>query len=442
VAWRINSKTVLRSGAGVFYENLDRDQSSTGFSQTTNYTASLDGGRTPSACAGGTCASGPPTGPYSLVNPYPNGIAVPPGASAGPMAGIGNGVSFNPPHYKMPRTYQYSLGFQRQLPFGMVADLSFSGNKQIFADYDFDMNWPEGAAGLALQSKAIEDPTFYSTTVNNPFYGILPSTSGRGASPTISRSGLMQNFPLWGGMTNAGVQGASFRSDALHVKVEKQAFGNTNSAGGVLTYIVSWTFGKEYEKNHRLDNSWNTTQPLYYEISNQDKTHSFSFSGVWDMPMGKGRRFLTSANPVVNTIAGNWRLDWILSYVSGYPVAWPNLINYCGYWEAPVKDENHWFNNDKACYAQQPSNSMRALPDRFPGNIRQHQAPQLNMALAKDFRFGERWRLNFRGEGFNVSNTPIRSGPSTSYTSSDFGMLGPSQRNFPRFFQLAGKLYF
>src|SRR5262249_23161070 len=146
VAWRIGEKTVLRTGAGVFYENLDRDQAAVGFSQTTNYTGSLDGGRTPSACGSNACASGPPTGAYSLVDPFPQGFAAPEGAKAGPFAGIGNGVGFNPRHYKIPRTYQYSFGFQRELPYGIVADVSFSGNKQIYAPYGFDMNWPEGAA--------------------------------------------------------------------------------------------------------------------------------------------------------------------------------------------------------------------------------------------------------------------------------------------------------
>ncbi len=443
IAWRLGSKTVLRTGAGVFYENLNRNQSNVGFSQSTSYTASLDGGKTPSACINNACASGPPSGPYSLVDPFPNGYAVPEGASAGVMAGIGNSVTFVNRHYKIPRTYQYSFGFQRELPKGIVAEVSFSGNKQIFATYTFNLNFPEGASGLALQNAAIADTTFYSTTLNNPMYGVLPATSSRGQSPTISRSSLLQLFPMWGGMGSDGIQSAGYRSDAVQTKLEKRAFGSgSDSAAGTLTWILSWTFGKEYEKNHRLGADWDTTQPLYSEISNQDKAHSFSFSGVWDIPVGKGRHFATDSSGVVNHVIGGWRADWILSYVSGYPLGWPNLINYCGEWHAQVQDENHWFNNDPKCYADQPSNTLRTLPDRFPGTIREHQRPQLNAAMAKDFQITERWRLNFRAEGFNVTNTPIRTNPNTTRTSADFGKLGFSQKNFPRFFQLAAKLYF
>jgi len=209
-----------------------------------------------------------------------------------------------------------------------------------------------------------------------------------------------------------------------------------------MTWVLSWTFGKEYEQNHRLDATWNTTQPLYYEISNEDRTHSFSFSGVWDLPIGKGKQLLNVSNRVADKIASNWRADWILTYVSGVPVGWPDLINYCGYWAAKNQDENHWFNNDKSCYVQQPSNHLRDLPDRFPGTIRQPTVPQLNAAIEKTINFSERYRASVRFEGFNVSNTPMRATPSTTLTSTDFGVLGKSQRNFPRFFQLAAKFYF
>jgi hypothetical protein len=439
LAWRIREKTVLRTGFGVFYENLDRNQNQNGYSQSTDYVGSLDG-QYPSACAGpNTCLTGPPTGPYSLVNPFPNGFAIPPGASAGPMVALGNSVSYVPRHYKVPRTYQYSFGFQHQLPKGMVVDLSFSGNKQIYGTFDFDMNWPEGAAGLALQNQGIADASFYNTQLPNPFYGILPANSGTGQSTTRSRQQLMQTFAMWGGMSS-NIQGAKYRSEELQLKVEKKV-GGENSTGGAFTWIVAWTFGKEYEQNHRITAGWDTTQPLYYEPSNQDKTHSFSFNGVYDLPFGKGRHFANSARGILNHAIGGWRADWILNYVSGYPIGMPNLINFCGEWKAKEQNENSWFNNDPKCFADQPSNTLRTMPDRF-ASIREHQKPQLNAALTKDFQISERIRLNLRGEGFNITNTPIRTNPSTTRTSADFGKLGFSQKNFPRFFQLAGKVYF
>ncbi len=32
------------------------------------------------------------------------------------MTNVGNGIGFDPPHFRIPRTYQYSFGFQHELP--------------------------------------------------------------------------------------------------------------------------------------------------------------------------------------------------------------------------------------------------------------------------------------------------------------------------------------
>jgi len=64
------------------------------------------------------------------------------------------------------------------------------------------------------------------------------------------------------------------------------------------------------------------------------------------------------------------------------------------------------------------------------------------VAIAKDINFGERYKVNFRAESFNISNTAIRPGPSTTFPSTTFGVLPESQQNFPRLVQLALKLFF
>jgi len=478
-AYRVGDKNVIRGGFGVFYQSdTSNNNSQTGFNLTTNYNSTFDNGLTPSACnnpsGSNFCSSGVPTGPYSLVNPFPLGLGAAAGPSAGALANVGQSSTSTTLHYKIPRTYQYSLGIQRQLPKNMVLDVSFAGNYNLYTDYGVDLGHIQDAAGLANQQLAINDPTFFSRSVPNPFVGILPATVGNGVNTTISASSLLNNYPMWNGYTNSDIAGEVFRSDAGQMRFEKRSF----SEAGVFTWVFSWTFSKEYALLCCLGNSWQTatgatfqlapggtggtlvTYPLQspkdnlqYQMDSNNKTQEFAFSGVWDLPIGKGRKFGNSVQGVADKLISGWRMDYIFSYISGFPIGLPGGINYCGdytHYVDPVtgkrtgQTDQHWFNNNPACYASYPSNATdQQLPPRFSGNVENPAAPQLNFAIEKNTTFGERYKVALRAEAFNITNTAIRPGPgSTTFTSPTFGIIPNNQQNFQRLVQLALRFFF
>jgi len=488
LAYRVGNKTVIRGGFGVFYQSDTKNNNSqTGFSVSTPYINTFTGGQFPSACinplvSGNPCTGGVPTGPYSLVDPFPTGLASPTGPAAGALANLGNGINGDMLHYKIPRTYQYSLGVQRQLPGNIVLDVSFAGNYNIYTDYGQNYGNPQNAAGISLQQQAINDPTILSRQVPNPFLGVVPSNFGLGSSATISASTLYNNYPLWdtnqalnGGFTQNDVAGEVFRSDALQVRVEKRAFGTADSKAGIMTFVLSYTFNKEYALLCCLGQSWQTTtganlqlspngqtatlvtypmspkQNLSYQYDSANEPQDIAFNGVWDLPIGKGRPLLNTVTGVADQLVSGWRFDYILTYISGNPVSLPNAVNFCGQYTeyvdptsgALVPQSNaHWFNNNAKCYATFPSNAINSmLPPRFSGNVENPAVPQLSVALTKTFSIKDRANLTFRAESFNVANTPLLGGPqSTSFTSPVFGVIPNSQNNFPRNVQLALKL--
>jgi hypothetical protein len=487
-AYRLGDKTVIRGGFGVFYQSDTKNNNSqTGFSVTTPYLNTFDGGLLPSACSnplvtGGPCASGAPTGPYSIVNPFPTGLAAASGTSAGALANIGNGTNGDMLHYKIPRTYQYSLGIQRQLPKAFLFDVSFAGNYNIYTDYGQSYGNQQNAAGIALQQAAMNDPTFFTRQVPNPMYGIVPSNYSLGSSTTVAASTLFNNYPLWGGFTQNDVAGEVFRSDALQVRLEKRAFGNAGSALGVMTIVFSYTLNKEYALLCCIGQTWQTTtaatlqlspngqtgtlvthqqnpkQNLSYQFDSANQPEDFAFNGVWDVPIGHSRRYLNGLTGVADKITSGWRVDWILTYISGNPVSLPGAENFCGQYTTYAatsgpfqpagsllpQSNAHWFNNNAQCYQAFPAQSINsALPPRFSGNVEQPTAPQLSMAIAKTTAIHERYNLTFRAEAFNALNTPILGNvQSTTFTSPVFGVIPNSQNNFPRNIQLALKLSF
>lgn len=437
IAWRILRKTVLRAGGGLYYQSPTQNDTRTGFTQRTNYVTSNDSGRTFTACATDPikCSSGP----FSLTTPFPQGIEPVPGSSLGLKTNVGNGAGFDPPRFRMPRTYQYSFGFEHELPHAILVEASYAGNYQIHVTSSFN----QGRWSFEDNDLGVSDNRWLETRMPNPFFGIIPAR-GIGTSPAINRSDLLRPDPIFPDITNNLVQNGHYRYDALQLKVEQRVLGGKTS--DILTWGISYTFSKAFEMNHRLNN-WNAKEPLIYELDNTDKPQSFAFHGVWDLPFGKSRWLAT--NPVSTPIIGNWRFNWIFTYSSGYPVGWPNNVNICGDWHAKKQDEDHWFNNARSCYASKadfPKFTPRTLPDRF-ADIRNPSKPQLNIALEKTFPFTERYKLQFRAEAFNVTNTPIRPGPDTGFcdeakSDCNFGKLPKRQQNFPRVLQLAGKIFF
>ncbi len=426
VAWQITPKTVLRAGGGLYYQSPTQNDTTNGFAATTDYVTSTDG-MTPIAGAN-------LSGPYSLVDPFPDGIRRPSGSADGLLTNVGRGVSWDPARFKIPRTYQYSFGIQQQLPGNILAELSYAGNYQIYINLGTNFNeWY-----MSDFNKSFADTNYASTQVPNPFYGILPRNGGQGQNPTISRRELLRPNPIYQGMTDNLTQWGKYRSDALQTKIEKRVLGSEST--GVLTWVLSYTFSKGFETNHRLQN-WNFEEPLIKEIDYQDKPHMLSFSGVWDLPFGKNRKFLNSSNPAVSKLASGWQGVWIYTYTSGYPTGWPDLVNSCGEWHAANQDRYHWFNNDKSCYKTRQSYTLRVVPDRF-SDIRNPATKQLNLALEKSTYIGERYRFVLRGEAFNITNTPGYAGPETSYSNQRFGMLPQNQQNWPRLVQFSGKIYF
>ncbi len=432
LAWQLRPKTVLRTGFGIFYRSQTQENTTTGFTQTTDYKASVDG-FTPSARG--------VTGPYSLENPFPDGLLPVAGSSLGLLTNAGNGISYDSRKVPMPRSYQYSFGIQREIVWGIVLDVSYSGNYSVHDTYGLAINDPGALTQNAIgyRNSAIADTLFYDTQLKNPLAGIVPANVSFG-NATISRNNLLRPYPLFNGITANTIPKAHYRYDGLQTKIERRAFSSKGT--GVMTFVVAYTFSKGFEQNHRL-NTWNYQEPLIYEIDNQTKPQTLAFSGVWDLPIGTNRKFLSVQNKAAKALVNDWRYTWIYTYYSGNPTGWPDLVNNCPSWQYQGTGDpfQHWFNNDKSCYKTRTANTPRVVPDRF-SDIKNPSSPQVNMAIDKTFPITERIKTQIRGEVFNLSNTPLYAGPETNFSSPRFGMIPAGQQNFPRFIQFAAKIIF
>lgn len=190
-----------------------------------------------------------------------------------------------------------------------------------------------------------------------------------------------------------------------------------------------------------------------------DVRHSFVASGTYDLPFGRGRTYMSSANKLTDSVLGGWSFNWILTLHSGNP----QTIN-CTYTTAA----------DMGCFALYTGQSLYANQsvEHFynaaaftnPGVVTQvgqtNYGPlgggntqvsgpgfhRLDFSLFKSFPITEHKRFEFRVEAFNLTNTPNFALPSSTnfLDTVDFGKITATvdNPNDPRELQLALKFYF
>ena len=185
-----------------------------------------------------------------------------------------------------------------------------------------------------------------------------------------------------------------------------------------------------------------------------DQTHTLKFATIYDLPFGKGQRWMTDG--ILNQVLGGWRIAAIQVYNSGTPVALsrnnplpifneqtrPYVTSYDD-WRAPVGSGGFdpgrdRFLKSRAEFPVQPNDFGNVT--RFNPKVRTFPGMNENISLAKTFRVGEIIRVDLRGEAFNLFNRTIFGTGATSLDSAALGVV-TNQGNTPRQMQVGLKVY-
>ncbi len=421
-AWKAWPQMVVRGGYGVFRNPLGVDRqgiSQPGFSVRTNLIPSLDNGLSFRA---------------TLQNPFPEGVQQP--APVSLTTFLGRGVSFAPEFRKTGYQQRWSLSIQRELPGRMLGEIGYVGARgtRLGVSREFDPVPRQYYSTSSERDQAVIDRM--SAAVPNPFFG-LPEFAGTGLSGrTVNRAQLTRPYPHFTSLTSVDDVGFSWYH-SLQVRFEKRF-----SRG--LAFNASYTFSKLMEATSFL----NDTDPIPEAvISDSDRPHRFATAAVWEVPVGRGRRYGARLHPWLNAAVGGWQLQVIYQAQSGPALGFGNII-YRGHLHDIVLPRNQrtidrWFNTE-APFERDPRRQLawniRTFPTRLTG-LRGPGDNYWDASLAKVFPIGERVRLQLRTNWEGATNTPQFGNPNTSVTSTLFGMI-TSTRGEARRIYVGAKLMF
>jgi hypothetical protein len=172
-----------------------------------------------------------------------------------------------------------------------------------------------------------------------------------------------------------------------------------------------------------IQNSWNPK--LNKAVSDFDARHLVNGDLVYDIPVGRGRKYL-GGNALVDGFIGGWTYAGLVRWTSGLPFSlfepgWTTNWQLEGYGVKTkyVKTRKHYdystgseqvFDNPSAINnTVESSQALVRLP--YPGEAGQRNAFRgdgffdLDSTLTKAWKIGEWGKLKFQAEVFNVTNT-------------------------------------
>jgi hypothetical protein len=192
---------------------------------------------------------------------------------------------------------------------------------------------------------------------------------------------------------------------------------------------------------------------LEKSIGQFDQTHSLKLSTLYELPVGRGRRYRLRG--FLDHLAGGWRVGAIMSYMSGFPVALsrnnplpifnavtrPVVTSYDN-WRDPVEGKfdpavDRFL--DRSVFPAQPNEQFGNVT-RFNPKVRAFPGFNENISVAKSFHLGEVTRFDLRWEAFNILNRVQFGTGNLNLNSNAFGVVN-TQVNTPRQMQVAIKVY-
>ena len=316
------------------------------------------------------------------------------------------------PFYHTPTIYEWSVSVQSQLTQNWALEVGYVGNRGVHTDNAHQ--W------------------------------------GNQAYPGVGDVQPRRPWPDFNIMLYDTTDGIS-NYDGLQAKVTKR-FSNGFQA------LISYTFSKALDRNGgnsdfvsapQNDNN----QRADYSLSDISIKQRLVLSPIWQLPFGKGQRFLNNGG-LSNALAGGWELSGIITFQDGFPfsvLANQDYSNTGAYAPRPDRICNgggpqtvaEWF--DVNCFSTDAlSQALANGTPRF-GNAGRNiligpGVQQWDVSVIKRNPITEKINLEFRAEFFNMFNHPNFGTPGATIATNSFGQLTSAAS--PRDIQFGLKLKF
>jgi hypothetical protein len=384
---------------------------------------------------------------------------------ATPPCGLQDGLAFNEtidPTLKTPYSIMYNFGVQRSIPGDMIIKANYVGRlgRRLLAQTDAEqiIDFPDSVSGqlfseafgeIVKEIRADPDPTHVQ--LQPWFENVVAPGIGAGAGYANNTQflasvlgGLFQNGDFAdfnqaiSSITPQNVGMATqFSENSFH---DNQGFSSYN--GLLLSLQKNLSHGLQYDLNYTWSHSIDNTSYGANSIavggygfvcdvlrpracvgnSDFDVTHYINGTFIYELPVGHGRQFASSAPFWLNEVIGGWNISGLPTFHTGNATFASSSAFVAGYAnDAPailtgsIKDLQSHVHKDAAGTVWAFKESSDSLADHFVGpigfqvgsrnNLRGPHYFNMDLGLGKTFPIvKERVKLVFRADAYNAFN--------------------------------------
>jgi hypothetical protein len=400
----------IRAGAGIYYDQTQMNEAQfttnsppTFFQQNLSYTG-----------------QGLPPAQFG-VNTLPV-VPVPP-ISTNYVTPVGTNVFAEELKGRKPREYMWNLSIQKSIGQNWLAEVAYVGSQSRLLSKRYNSDAP---------------------AVPGVLYNVVPGS---------------QPFPNLGGMLYSSESGKG-NYNALNTKLERRF-----SSGVSILLAYSWSHSIDTDSGGSYGSP--NLNPANFQLdkgsSDFDIRHRFIGSVLYELPFGKGKRYLGSASGALNQFIGGWQLNLIPTIQTGvnrnvtspntttiaYVTQHANAVGISPYSSfnlngATITPGEGFGSNNRSLYWFDPFAFTQAAPLTFGTAGRDIIASPAFMnwdiSLFKTFAIRENINLTFRAEFFDALNQTRFDPPNLDASSPFFGQIQSAEQ--PRIIQLGLRLQF
>ncbi|MCC6536690.1 MAG: carboxypeptidase regulatory-like domain-containing protein [Bryobacterales bacterium] len=417
LSWRLNDQTALRIGFARYIVpatltdglNILGSVPYPGFDAITNVIGDIQG-----------------IPQQRLSDPFPGGLVPVRGNAFGRYTNMGSAATWYQQDFSPGVNDRINISLQRQLPGKLLADVTFFMNRGRSGPYTYDLNQVDPRIGFRIGNAV-------GAAVPNPFRNLLPLEKMPGqlrTQATIATSELLRPYPQYGALNETLRGGIGNRYKSIQMQLQRPFANGYN-------IVLGYNWNSEQNQMYYDNVDFFDNRFIWQQA--QNARHRLTGAGIYELPIGRGRKLGSNMNKVADAIVGGWSLSSLFTYNTGIPLRFGGLL-VDGDPTISSPTQVRWF--DTAKFQPLPAFTRRTNPLQY-GDLVGPRFWTVDATVGKNFAITERIRFELKGEAYNLTNRFPAADPDLNVTSRTFGKV-ISQRAgvFGRQIQLSGRFAF